>query len=85
MDSLLEANVSEEVAEDILVLFDIDVTLVGTNLQTVLLLATELFVYQADVPCEARDHDANNFSRICDGSNQIVRQLPLALLLSVIG
>ena len=83
--SLLEADLSKEVAENVFVFLDVDVSLVRANLQAVLLLAAELLAYLADVPRESRDDNADDLTRISDRANQIVRQLTLVLLLALIG
>ena len=83
--SLLEAYLSEKVAEDIFVFLDVDVPLVGADLQAVLLLTTELLADLADIPRKSRNDNADDLTRISDRANQIVRQLTLVLLLALIG
>lgn len=84
MDSLLEADIPEEVAEDVLVFFNVDVTLVRADLQTIRLLAAQLLMNLANVPRKARNDDTDDLTRICDRADQIIRKLPLVLLLSQI-
>ena len=84
MYSLLEADISKEVAEDVFVFFDVNVTLIRADLQAVLLLAAQLLFDLTDVPREACNDDANDLARVCDRTDQIIRQLSLVLLLSLV-
>lgn len=84
MNALLETDISKEVAENILVFLDVNVSFVTTDLQTVFLLTAQLLVNLAHIPGKAGDNDSYDFAGICYSSNRVIGQLSLVLLLTLV-